>query len=241
MSLSSCCIGRQTTCELSHRQGVILRRLSAPLPSCDMPPMVDQPNIAEIRQAVREAMERKGVKAKRLSKDARLGETAVRDLMEKVDDPRVGTLIKIADALEMPVSSLFGGKVPVLGKIGAGGSILFEESTDPELVDRPPGAAGRLMALKVAGDSMFPVYRDGDVVYVGREHEGVLPEYLGEECAIHTAEGGTFLKILTPGTEAGRYTLRSFNAPDMENVEVVWASRVEFVMRSRKKAGADSA
>lgn len=202
--------------------------------------MPDQPDIGAIRAALKEAMSRKGIAAKRLSKNAGLGETAIRDLMEKVDDPRVGTLIKVADALEMPVSALFGDMVPVLGKIGAGGSVLFEEEDDkPETVVRPPGAAGRLMALRVTGDSMFPVYRDGDLVYVARDHDGVLPEYIGEECAVHTVEGGTFLKVLVDGSKPGRYTLRSFNAPDMENVEIVWASRVEFVMRGRKRSKAN--
>lgn len=198
----------------------------------------DVVDITAIRAALQREMQKKGIKAKRLSKVAGLGETAVRDIMETVDDPRVGTLIKLAEALETPVSSLFGGQVPVLGKIGAGGAILFEESDDPVMVERPPLATGPMMALEVTGDSMMPVYRDGDIVYVRRDHDGVLPEYLGEECAVHTREGGTFLKLLALGTEPGRYTLRSFNAADMENVEVVWASPVLFVMRRRKKAEA---
>lgn len=193
-------------------------------------------DINAIRAALRREMQRKGFKAKRLAKAAGLGETAVRDILETVDDPRVGTLIKIADALDIPASSLFGNQVPVLGKIGAGGSILFEEADEPELVDRPPGAAGKLMALRVTGDSMMPVYRDGDIIYVHRDHEGVMPEYIGEECAVHTVEGGTFLKVLALGTEPNRYTLRSFNAADMADVEVLWATPVLFVMRARKTA-----
>jgi phage repressor protein C with HTH and peptisase S24 domain len=90
------------------------------------------------------------------------------------------------------------------------------------------------MALRVAGDSMMPVYRDGDIIYVSRDHEGVLPEYIGEECAVHTAEGGTFLKVLSLGSEPNRFTLRSFNAGDMADVEVIWATPVLFVMRARK-------
>lgn len=77
---------------------------------------------------------------------------------------------------------------------------------------------------------MLPKYEAGDVVYVARDHEGVLPEYLNRYCAVRTGDGGTFLKILTAGTIEGRYTLRSLNAEDMANVEVVWASPVIFVM-----------
>jgi transcriptional regulator with XRE-family HTH domain len=103
---------------------------------CDTSPMAEMLNITEIRARLRAAMQNKKIAAKRLSKLAGLGETAVRDIMETVDDPRVGTLIKLADALEMPVSSLFGGQVPVLGKIGAGGAILFEEYDEPRFVER---------------------------------------------------------------------------------------------------------
>lgn len=206
---------------------------------CENPPMAEVVNINEIRAALKRAMSAKKVKAKTLSKAAGLNDTAVRDLMEKVDDPRVGTLIKLADALDIPASSLFGNQVPVLGKVGAGGSVLFEESNEPELVDRPPGAVGKLMALRVTGESMYPVYRDGDIVYVGRNHEGVLPEYIGEECVVHTVEGGTFLKMLETGSQFNRYHLNSFNAPPMENVEIVWASKVEFVMKRRKRPAAN--
>jgi transcriptional regulator with XRE-family HTH domain len=196
-SISDCRVSITTNdrCDLSPRQGdlsqyesVIWRRLSRSGRMCDIASMSEEEvsDINAIRAALRREMERRGIKAKRLAKAAGLGETAVRDILEKVDDPRVGTLIKIADALDIPASSLFGSQVPVLGKIGAGGCILFEEADEPELVDRPPGAGGKLMALKVAGDSMMPVYRDGDIIYVHRDHEGVRPEYLGEECAVHT-------------------------------------------------------
>jgi transcriptional regulator with XRE-family HTH domain len=223
---------------MSPRQGVMLQGLPARALLCEIPRVGDPININAIRQALRREMARKGVKAKRLSKMAGMGETGVRDILETVNDPRVGTLIKLADALEIPASSLFGTQVPVLGKIGAGGSILFEETDEPEMVDRPPGATGRLMALRVTGDSMIPVYRDGDIIYVNRDHEGVLPDYIGEECAVHTLEGGTFLKVLALGSQPDRYTLRSFNAADMENVELLWATPVLFVMRNRPKKDA---
>lgn len=197
--------------------------------------MGDVTNIQEVREALRRVMSDKGAKNKPLAKLAGIGETVVRDFLDKGVEPRVGTLIKIADALEIPTSSLFGPQVPVLGKVGAGGSVLYNEpDEEPEHVDRPPGAVGRLMALRVAGESMLPVYRDGDIVYVTRDHEGVLPEYIGEECVVHTVEGGTFLKTLTIGSQHNRFTLRSFNADDMENVELEWASRVEFVMKGKK-------
>lgn len=204
---------------------------------CDIETGMD---IGQIRAAIEAAMRAKGFSRRSLSKAADLSESAVRDLMSRTDNPGIGTLRKIADALEMPVDQLTGAglTVAVLGSVGAGGEILFSVDPDTELnesmdlpsVPRPPLVHGRLMALVVSGSSMLPKYEDGDIIYVRRDHEGILPAYLGRYCAVRTADGGTFLKILAAGSQAGRYTLRSLNAPDMDNVEVTWAAPVLFVM-----------
>ncbi|MBH9537500.1 helix-turn-helix domain-containing protein [Novosphingopyxis sp. YJ-S2-01] len=203
---------------------------------CDISHMAD---IDEIRRLIESEMKAKKLSRRGLSAAAELSESAVRDLLTRTDNPGIGTLRKIADALELPVDRLTGAvaMVPVLGQIGAGGEVLFSIDPDAELygevaryVPRPPLSVGKLMALEVTGSSMLPKYEAGEIIYVRRDHDGVLPDYLNRYCAVRTVEGGTYLKILSPGTEPGRYTLRSLNAPDMENVEVVWASPVLFVM-----------
>lgn len=186
-------------------------------------------------------MKRKGFSRRSLSTAAGLSESAVRDLLTRVDNPGIGTLRKVAEALEMPVDALTGAglMVPVVGKIGAGGEVLFSldpeaELNDdaPQMVPRPPLVGGRLMALEVVGSSMLPKYEDGEIVYVAAPNgDGHIPlDAIGCYCAVRTADGGTYLKVLTRGSEAERFTLRSLNAPDMENVEVIWASRVLFAM-----------
>lgn len=205
---------------------------------CEISPMSSE--IEAIRDEIERAMAAKGFSRRSLSKAAELSESAVRDLLTRTDNPGIGTLRKIAQALEMPVDQLTGAglRVPILGNIGAGGEVIFVSDPDKEVNDyddfdtvpRPPLVTGRLMALRVVGSSMLPKYEDGDVIYVRRDHDGILPTYLNRYCAVRTDDGGTYLKILSPGTESGRYTLRSLNAEDMENVEVVWASPVLFVM-----------
>lgn len=198
--------------------------------------MADVVDINAIRANLAREMKAKGFAAKRLSKVAGLGETAVRDIMnsDSPEGPRAGTLLKLAEALDVSAASLLSGEMPIEGKVGAGGSILFEEDAEKEMVQRPPLATGRLMALKVTGDSMYPVYRDGDVVFVSRDIDGVSEEDIGEECAVHTYEGGTFLKVLETGSEPNRYTLRSHNAAPMENVELLWSAPVRFIQRAKR-------
>ncbi len=192
-------------------------------------------NIAAIRETISREMEAKGFSRRKLSAVSGLSPSTVRDVLERTTNPGIGTLHAIAEAIDLPLESIIGvDQVPLLGEIGAGGAVAyFKEDHDFETVPRPPLAPGPLMALVVSGESMLPKYEPGDIIYVRRDHDGVLLQYIGKYCAVHTADGGTYLKILSAGTVAGRYTLRSLNAADMENVEVVWAAPVLFVMPKR--------
>ncbi|SNS53753.1 repressor LexA [Sphingomonas laterariae] len=185
-----------------------------------------------IREAIRRAMTRKGIKAKPLAKAAGLGETAVRDILEPSStDIKFSTLNKLADALECSLEDLMGvDEVPLTGRIGAGGTIIFEDAGTDQTVMRPPNIGGKLEALEVAGDSMMPKFSDGDVIYIQRTHDGVLPAYIGEYCAVRLVTGETYLKLLAKGSRPGRFTLRSLNAADIEDVEVEWATPVVFIL-----------
>ena len=203
--------------------------------------MAENFDIQSVRDTLDRLMVRRGIKRKPLAQQAGLGETAIRDIFDsKRNDVRASTLVKLAEFFDISVDELVGhGPVQLAGKIGAGGAVIFEESDEFETVPRPPLSVGPLIALEVVGSSMLPKYEAGDVVYIRRDHDGVLPEYLNEYCAVRTADGGTWLKVLASGSAAGRYTLRSLNAEDMPNVEVLWAAPVLWVMprRSRRSLG----
>lgn len=194
--------------------------------------MSNEPDIQAIRDLIEREMLAKGFSRRSLSGKAGLSQTAVRDVLERTTNPGIGTLYRIAEALQISFDQIAGAEqVPLVGEIGAGGMVAyFKDDHETVTVPRPPLAPGALVAFEVRGDSMLPKYEPGDVVYIRRDHEGVLPAYLGRYCAIHLADGGTYLKILSPGTQPERYTLRSLNAADMVDVEVVWASPVLFVM-----------
>jgi len=204
----------------------------------DIPRMSDKPDIAMIRSAIEREMKAKGFSRRSLSSAAGLSQTAVRDLLDRTENPGIGTLHKIAEALDMPFESISGAaQVLLLGEIGAGGLVAyFKDDHEPEYVPRPPLSPGPLMALRVRGESMLPKYEPGDIIYVRRDHDGVLPVYIGRYCAINLSDGGTYLKILSQGSQPGRYTLRSLNAADMVDCEVVWAAPVLFTMQAPQPA-----
>jgi hypothetical protein len=219
-------------CDFSHRQAVIFDWFPFRGEPCEKSHMVNGREIDSIKRALQSAMEERGIKARPLSIASGLGETGIRDFFASGKDIKVGTLKKIAEVLDWPLDDFLGfDPVPLAGRIGAGGTILYDDvDTEEKFVRRPPGQTGVIMALEVIGDSMLPKYEAGDIIYVRRDHDGLLPKYLNRYCAVHVRDGGTFLKILTAGTQASRYTLRSLNAADIENMEVEWASPVLFVM-----------
>lgn len=209
--------------------------------------MADTTDIETIRENLQRIMRQKNVKPTTLSQRVGSSKTLVKELLTKNSDVQFSTLRKLAGALDVDLGDLLAlPRVPIVGKIGAGGSVAFvalqeDERTDPEdTVLRPPGVSGKLVALIVEGSSMLPKYSDGDIIYIQRNHwEGVLPEDIGDDCAVRLKSGETYVKQLVLGSEPGRFTLRSLNAPDMENVEVEWATRVLFIMprRSREMLG----
>lgn len=184
-------------------------------------------------------MARRGVKATSLSLQIGSNRTLVKDLLEKNRDVQVSTLAKLAGALDVPFEELLERRrVPIAGHIGAGGVVLFEPfdgETAESYVIRPPGISGDIVALIVRGDSMLPKYQDGDIIYIQKVCEGVLPDYIGSDCAVHTADGATYIKQLDFGSAPGLYTLRSLNAADMRDVQVVWATPVLFIMPRRAR------
>lgn len=228
-------------CAATHRQGVLQRTSRSHGDLCDTTHMQEpDEKVEEVREALRRMMERKGMKPKPLAKRAGLGDTSVRDLLDNVGrDIKISTLQKLAGALEVNVSDLLGESgVPLTGRVGAGGSIVFDP-IDGETMPRPPGGAGELEALEVVGDSMLPRYSSGDIVYISRVHDGLVPESIGDYCAVRLTSGESYIKLLARGSKPGLWTLRSLNAADIEDVELEWATPILFVLSSaaRRRLG----
>ena len=152
----------------------------------------------------------------------------------KSKNPKHDTLRKL-----MP---LLGGdqpairQIPVVGHAGAGDSVLnFDDHPKGhglEEVDCPPGAdADKVVAVRVKGDSMLPVYEDGDVLYFTRERDGVPTNCLNKTCIVKLADDGVLVKKVTRGSKPGHFHLISKNpaVPPMVDIPILWASRVIFV------------
>ncbi|KAB0676564.1 LexA family transcriptional regulator [Aureimonas leprariae] len=126
--------------------------------------------------------------------------------------------------------------IPLIGFAQAGGGGYFDDAGFPagqgwdEIAPPQPAADGSTYALEVSGDSMLPLYRDGDVIIVSRG-ETVRR---GDRVVVKTRDGEVMAKILQRQTSK-TVELASINKdfPDrhfrIEEIEwiarILWASQ----------------
>jgi phage repressor protein C with HTH and peptisase S24 domain len=97
----------------------------------------------------------------------------------------------------------------------------------------PQIAPTGVVAVEVAGDSMEPVYSEGDVLFYARNsHDGILAEDIGRKCVVCDAAGRAWVKQVQRGTQPGLFNLISINpgAQTAWDVPIEWAARVIFHM-----------
>lgn len=184
--------------------------------------------------------ETKGVSMKGLSLKAGLGETAVRDILEREVNPSLDTFLAICDAADRdPFFFLYGDQdrsltIPIKGIVSAGEGWTQvddnRESVEFSLAD------GHTFGIEVRGDSMSPVYRDGDYLICIERSGRNVDNLIGLDCAVLTMDGEGYIKILKRGTRPGRYNLKSYNPvfDDIENVALRWAAPIIWIRRTSK-------
>lgn len=127
--------------------------------------------------------------------------------------------------------------IPLVGYVGAGHQIHpmddFALGAGLDIVDSPPtyGEPAPAVAVEVRGDSMFPVYREGDQIYYSRERDFQIEEMINRESVVQLADGRTLLKTIRRGPTPGRYSLDSYNASPIEDVEIRWAAPIIWIRR----------
>jgi phage repressor protein C with HTH and peptisase S24 domain len=130
------------------------------------------------------------------------------------------------------IASSKGGarRIPLIGMAQAGGDGFFDDGGYPvgagwDEVSIPEIGDPHAYALEIAGDSMEPVFRDGDMVVVSP----AAPIRRGDRVVVRTAKGEAMAKQLSRRS-ARRIELRSLNPehPDysFDLSEVAWMHRI---------------
>ncbi|MBD0413263.1 S24 family peptidase [Oryzicola mucosus] len=181
-------------------------------------------------------------KSKRLSVDGRPRWPSTESLAKIIEatnsslDEFIGFVEGRTAALSVSVASARQTSgVPLLGFAQAGAGGFFDDAGFPvgqgwDLIELPGQATENSYALQVQGDSMLPLYRNGDVLVV----EPAAPIRKGDRVVVKTLDGEVMAKVLERQNAAG-VDLVSLNPehPDrhipiarMEWIaRIVWASQ----------------
>lgn len=120
--------------------------------------------------------------------------------------------------------------VPLVGFAQAGAGGFYEDADFPvghglDLVELPAQSSETSYALKVQGDSMLPLYRDGDVLIV----QPGATVHKGDRVVVKTTGGEVMAKVLERQTPK-MVALVSLNPAhpnrELPRVEVEWVARI---------------
>lgn len=127
---------------------------------------------------------------------------------------------------------------PVVGFAGAGAEIYaiddHEKGGGLDEIEAPFPVHPSTVCVVVRGDSMLPVFEDGDLIGYSKEPSRDPAQLIGRRCLVKLADGRTFIKVLKRGSQKGLFTLVSFNAGDIEDVAVEWAAEYDFTLARGK-------
>ena len=136
----------------------------------------------------------------------------------------------VAGARVLAPSKGSAARIPLIGMAQAGGDGFFDDGGYPvgggwDEVSIPEIGDPHAYALEISGDSMEPVFRDGDMVVVSPG----APIRRGDRVVVRTARGEAMAKQLSRRS-ARRIELRSLNPehPDynFSLSEVAWMHRI---------------
>lgn len=169
-------------------------------------------------------------KSKRVSKDGRERWPSTESIAKVLDatGESFDQFVATGSYLQFGLGSR--GSVPLLGLAQAGSGGFFDSAGHPagegwDEVQLPGIADEGMYALEVSGDSMEPLYREGDRVVVSPE-ETVRR---GDRVVVKTREGEVMIKVLARDT-AKTIELHSINpayAPRIvPKADVEWIARI---------------
>lgn len=159
----------------------------------------------------------------------------------KSTSTNVDDAVRVARAFGVTLEAFYSGALsrenglPVTGRVGAGAEVLLNDghAQGEELyrIAAPPQIGARpVAAVEVVGDSMEPVFFEGDVLLFDRQTIGVPIEAIGRPCICEDADGMVWVKQVKIGTSAGLFNLLSINPTgnNRHDVALKWAAPVIF-------------
>jgi phage repressor protein C with HTH and peptisase S24 domain len=171
-------------------------------------------------------------RSKRVSKDGRArwpSTESIAKVLEATGETFDAFIAHGGAYIQLPPSGLPRSSVPLLGLAQAGSGGFFDSAGHPagqgwDEVQLPAAAEEGTYALEVTGDSMLPLYREGDRVIVSPSQQ----VRRGDRVVVRTRDGEVMIKVLHRQT-ARSLELRSIN-PDFQP-RTIALSDVEWIAR----------
>ena len=148
--------------------------------------------------------------------------------------PSVEVLNTLAQTFNVRIGDLFDDvkHIAIAGKVGAGAKVplvdayakgdgLYRVACPSELQRDSP-----IVGVEIDGDSMVPVYQDGDILFYSRDTIGVPTEAMGAICVCEDENDDAWVKHIKPGTAPDKFHLISLNpfVDNMLDVKIKWAA-----------------
>ncbi|RUT34499.1 helix-turn-helix transcriptional regulator [Arsenicitalea aurantiaca] len=168
-------------------------------------------------------------RSKRVSKDGRERWPSTESI-SKVLQATGESFDTLLSSAYMQPPNLPRAAVPLLGLAQAGAGGFFDSAGFPvgqgwDEVRLPTPGDGGTYALEVTGDSMLPLYRDGDIIIVSPAEQ----PRRGDRVVVRTRDGEVMVKILhrqTPKT-LELHSVNPEHAPrTIEMTEIEWIARI---------------
>ena len=175
-----------------------------------------------------------------LSERLRVSQSAVAHWERSKNVPNLVQLQDLAKELAVDANWLAFGlnekrsKVEVIGIVRAG-IISRDVPPDSKFVEMPPMGSDDQMvqAVLVADNSMYPVYRAGDVIYVSQA-AGIISEIaeMQSEAYCESEDGVIGIARITPSQTAGLWDLHPLVGPPGMGKTIRWAKLVLWVKKN---------
>lgn len=189
---------------------------------------------------LKSALKRRGMSQQQLADAIDVSKGYISEIASGKKRPSIETLEQILDAIDADIAEIIPTRhvIAVPGYVGAGAEVylsdpypkgegMYKVACPPQIT--PHG----VVAVEVSGDSMEPVFSEGDLLFYTRNGDhGVPSEAIGRKCVAETEDGRVWVKQLKIGTAPGLFNLLSINpsATNMLDVRVKWAAPVRLHM-----------
>ena len=213
---------------------------------------------------LKQAMDLKGIKASELSEKAGIPKSAISQYLSGLYEAKQKSIFKLANVLNVsegwlmgldvpmerlsedlkkigaiPLSEIATTKIPVLGTVKAGYNYLAQENIIDYIAFKVDGTdKENYYALNIVGDSMEPLFDNGDTVIVHKQDDfengdNCVVLINGEEATVkkvYKGNTGLELKAINP-----YYPPRIFTKEEIKSLPVKVIGVVEKSIRNFKK------